>query len=228
MSKQNFKIFLLLLIIVIICGLLYKYNKLIIQFFNNSFETKEGFYENNQEQNVTDNVIKKDEIYGTLENTNFMYNYATLKNGSIQKINEITNQVIDRSNQNSKMLFFNEGLQPVEKSELVENEFNDYGKFMTEELNKTMDYICFTLVNVIPISKLKTQNQNRMEMKINTLYKHPDNSKSLSLSFITVIIHEQTYTECPGMNGEKTCHELTPDNVIGESFTYIDTFMVMS
>ena len=222
--KNNFNIF----IIPIICALLIAV--ICNVYFNHS--DKETFYEDAQHQIVTDNVIEKNGIYEDYENINFKNNYATLGNGSVQKINEIAQQVIDRVNINSKLIIFNQAIQPVENCKINQQEFDDYGKFLVDMLNKVMDYTCFKFINVIPTSKLKTLNQKKHTLTLNELYNHPDdthldNKKPLHLSFVTSILFEQSYTECGEICGEQTSLTLTPDYVEGSGQTYIDAFMLL-
>lgn len=221
MESKYFYISIVVIICLIVAWIIYS------RYIKKQNDIKETFQEDMNQQITTDNVIKRDNKYEDFDNVNFTYNYASLGNGSIQKINEITQQVIDRTNINSKVIFFNEGLQPIEKHALNQDEFDEYGKFLVKMLNSVMDYTCFKFVNAVPIQKVTTHNQTKHQFRINTLYKHPDDKEYMPLSFIAIILHEQSYSECGEICGEQTIHVLTPDYVKGTGSTYIDTFMLL-
>lgn len=174
---------------------------------------------------TTDNVILENDIFFPENNTQFDYNYSKLKNGSIQVINTLTNQVIDQVNSKSKIIRFNFANQPITEEKIVLEEFEDYGKFIVEMLNTNMEYKCFSLVSIEPLRKTKCPSQIKYQMLINCAYKHPDDKEIIPIQLALVLLWEKGYSECKNFC-EKGEFDLTPDYVEGTTYSYIETLVL--
>jgi hypothetical protein len=171
---------------------------------------------------VSDNIIIRD---GKVKNKYNNYDYATLSNGSIQKINEIIQSVVDNNNCGGRLIMFNPGLSPIIRCEIERKEFDEYGEFLVIMMNNNITYKCFTFVSSEPEYKIKTENQVKMQFHINVLYKHPDNENDeIMLRFLVVLLNDNPYCEYGNFNEEPTAEQLPFDIVASEGKTYIEVF----
>lgn len=210
----NFEVLLIFLIILLSLFVLLYYGRPIVDNFSNPIET----------HIVTDNVILHDgKEIKRFDN----YDYATLSNGSLQKINEIMQNVIDTNNCGARLITFNSGLSPVTKVELDKKECDEYSEFIITMMNNNIMYKCFTFISSEPGYKVKTENQVKMQFHINALYKHPDSvNDEIMFRFLLILLNDNPYCEYNNFNEEPTADQLPFDIVASEGKTYIEVFAI--
>lgn len=218
MNKELFYFIIVSLIVLVFYVYYYFYIK----------ENVEDFFDQAISQATTNNLIIEKDKEGKefFDNMAFNYNYASLSNGSLQKINEIIQQTTDKINSNGTIIHFNQGIQPLTECIIDPDEFDDITNCIINSMNSVLDYKCFTIIGTHPIKKIKCPKQTKYQMLIDTVYKHPEQNEFIDLTFIAIIIHDEGYYECEHFC-DQTFHDLEPDQVKKSSGqTYLDTLML--
>jgi len=197
MMEQSYLLFSLLLII---GYLVYSYFK----------------HNNNQQKETFQNE-------GPIDKIEYLNDYVALSNGSLVFIKNILDSVIERNNNGTRLLTFNPGLNPVINCEIIKQEFDDYGQFLVQMMNKQLPYNQFTFVNSEPIYKIRTDNQTKMKFYITTNYTLLTDDL-IPFTLLVVLLNEKLYSEFNWFDNSASLDQLPFDIVPEEGKTYIETF----
>lgn len=192
----------------------YYKNKVTIDKFSNNIE------------DATTQIVTNEEGSCLANHKYTDYDFATLQNGTLQKIKEILQNVIDQNNCDTRMIDFNPTYSPVTKCELEQNEFDDYGKYLVHMMNTQISYTCFKFISAEPEFKIKTDRQTKIQFYINVDHKHPGSKEKIHFRFLVVLLNEKLYSEFNGFNEEPTAEQLPFDIVPDEGKTYIEVFTI--
>ena len=179
---------------------------------------------NNIEQFDKNLIVNKTII----EKQKHFTDYLALSNGSLDAINDILQNVID--NNNSRLITFNPGFSPVIKTDINNDEINDYGQFLVLMMNKFVTYEKFYFIDVEPEYKIKTNNQTKMKFNINVKLVQPEDIEPILLKFAVILLTEKLYSEFDGfnINNEPLLDQLPFDIVPNEDITFIEEFTIIN
>ena len=126
------------------------------------------------------------------------HNYDNMENlvqvGALGKINELSDALIQKTNEGTHMILFNTALRQTDPLPLNENEIIDYGKFLVNTMNEVAIYKKYKYDGVIGVSKDQMENQVRLNFHLKMIYASSDSEK-LPLQFNVVFLFEHLYDD---------------------------------
>lgn len=118
-----------------------------------------------------------------------------VENDTIRAINELTDMVMDKVNENQPMIIYNNAMRqstPLKPNDL---ESTDYGRFLVEKLNEVAIYKYYEFGKINNISKDQVEHQMRLNFHVEIIYNSKKTQEKIPLSFNVVMLFEQLYDD---------------------------------